>query len=196
MTIIGLGIFLLIWTVLPYIFDIMPNSEVMRKGSYVVFFLGLAQLWDMMSGLNNEIIIYSKHYRFNLFLTLFLAVTNIIANVILINSYGMIGAAIATCFSFFMYNLIKLIYIYIKFEFQPLSVLMIPVFTFGVAAWIIAAWLPAVQSPWFTMIYKGGVFSLLYGLAIWKFQLSPDINQWIDVVMGKVFAPKSPKGDL
>ena len=40
MTIIGLGMFLLIWTVLPYIFDIMPNSDVMREGMYVVFFPG------------------------------------------------------------------------------------------------------------------------------------------------------------
>ncbi|HZV68256.1 MAG TPA: polysaccharide biosynthesis C-terminal domain-containing protein [Saprospiraceae bacterium] len=201
MSIIGLGLFLLIWTVLPFIFDIMPNSEVMRKGSYVVFFLGLAQLWDMMTGVNNEIITYSKLYRFNLFLILFLAAMNISANFILINKYGMIGAAIATCFSFFIYNLVKLVYIYIKFGFQPLSVLLIPVFSFGVAAWIVAAWIPAVQSPWFTMIYKGGVFSVLYGLAIWKFQLSPDINQWVEVVVGKVkslklFTPKSPKGDL
>src|SRR6185295_14724747 len=87
MTIIGFGIFLLIWTVLPFVFDIMPHPEVMREGSYVVFFLGLSQVWDMMTGVNNEIIIYSKYYRFNLFLTLFLAVTNICANLILIPQY-------------------------------------------------------------------------------------------------------------
>lgn len=203
MTIIGLGVFLLIWTVLPYIFDIMPNSTAMKEGSYVVFFLGLAQVWDMMTGVNNEIIIYSKYYRFNLFLTLFLAVTNIITVYLLIHQYGLMGAAMATCFSFFVYNLIKLIFIYNKFGFQPLSNRLIPVVAFGVGAWLVCSWIPSVQSPVITLIYKGGLFSVLYGLAIWKFNISPDINQWIAMALGRVTnlfgrnnsAPKSPEGN-
>ncbi len=195
MTIIGIGVFLLIWTILPFIFDIMPNPEVMREGSYAVFFLGLAQVWDMMTGVNTEIIIYSKYYRFNLFLTLFLAVTNIIANLILIPRYGIVGAGMATCLSIFMANLVKLIYIYLKFNVQPLSIRLIPVITFGVASWILCSWIPASQSPYITIIYKGGLFCLLYGLAIWKFHISPDINQWIGMALGrvrglKIFAPK------
>jgi O-antigen/teichoic acid export membrane protein len=186
MTIIGMGIFLLIWTTLPYIFEIMPNSEQMREGTYVVFFLGLSQVWDMMTGVNNEIIIYSKYYRFNLFLTLFLAVTNTIANLILIPQYGMMGAAIATCLSFFLFNLAKYIFIYIKFGFQPLSARIIPVVAFGVGAWILCAWLPTLESPVITLIYKGTLFSTLYGFAIWKFNISPDINQWIAMALGKV----------
>jgi len=186
MTIIGIGIFLLIWTILPYIFDIMPNSEDMREGTYVVFFLGLSQVWDMMTGVNNEIIYYSKYYRFNLFLTLFLAATNTVANLILIPQYGMIGAAIATCLSFFLYNLAKYIFIYIKFGFQPLSSRIIPVVAFGMGTWILCAWLPVMETPVITLIYKGALFSLLYGLAIWKFNISPDINQWIAMALGKV----------
>ena len=186
MTIIGLGIFLLIWTVLPYIFDIMPNTEVMQQGKYAVFFLGLAQVWDMMTGVNQDIIIYSKYYRFNLFLTLFLAATNIVANLILIPKYGMTGAAIATCLSFFVFNLAKYIFIYIKFGMQPLSALLFPVMAFGIGAWLICSWLPAIESPVITMIYKGGLFCLLYGIAIWKFHISEDINQWIVVAKGKV----------
>jgi O-antigen/teichoic acid export membrane protein len=199
MTIIGLGLFLLIWTVLPYIFDIMPNTEVMQQGKYAVFFLGLAQVWDMMTGVNQDIIIYSKYYRFNLFLTLFLAGMNIIANLILIPKYGMTGAAIATCLSFFVFNLAKYIFIFIKFGMQPLSALLLPVMAFGIAAWLICSWLPAMESSVITLIYKGGLFCLLYGIAIWKFHISEDINQWIVVAMGKVknyFAPQSPKEDL
>jgi len=186
MTIIGLGMFLLIWTVLPYIFDIMPNSEVMREGLYVIFFLGLAQVWDMMTGINGEIIIYSKYYKFNLILTLFLAVTNIIANLILIPQYGMMGAAIATCLSFFLFNLVKFIFIYIKFGFQPLSARLIPVMAFGVGAWFICAWLPSLESPIITLMYKGALFSVLYGFSIWKFHISTDINQWIAMALGRV----------
>lgn len=180
MTIIGLGLFVLIWAVLPYIFEIMPNTEEMQEGSYVVFFLGLAQVWDMMTGLNGEIIMYSKYYRFNLYLTLFLAATNIVANLFLIDLYGITGAAMATCFSFFLFNVAKLIFVKFKFGFQPFSAMLIPVVAFSIAAWFICRWMPDSNSPMINMIYKGTVFSALYGFAIWKFNISADINGWLE----------------
>ena len=185
MSIIGLGLFLLIWSVLPYIFEIMPNTNEMREGSYVIFFLGLAQIWDMMTGINSEIIMYSRYYRFNLYLTLFLAVINIIANLVLIPQYGITGAALATCLSFFLFNFVKFIFIKIKFGFQPFSPLLIPVISFAIAALFIANWLPDTSSDWFNLMYKGAVFCALYGYAIWRFRLSPDINNWLESVYRK-----------
>jgi O-antigen/teichoic acid export membrane protein len=179
LTIIGLGMFLVTWNVLPYIFQIMPNTETMREGAYVVFFLGLAQVWDMMTGINNEIITYSRHYRFNLLLTVFLAVTNIIANLILIPQYGMTGAAMATCLSFFIFNAVKYVFIKIKYNFQPFSAKLIPVIAFGIAAWFIARWMPDTGSPWINVFYKGALFCMLYGTAILGFNISPDLNNWI-----------------
>ena len=180
MTIIGLGLFILIWTVLPYIFEIMPNTEEMQEGAYVVFFLGLAQVWDMMTGVNGEIIMYSKHYRFNLYTVLFLAVINIIMNFILIDTYGITGAAMATCFSFFLFNMAKLIFVKIKFGFQPFSPMLIPVAGFCIAAFFVCRWLPSTQSPAIDLFYKGAIFCLLYGFVIWKLEISPDINSWLE----------------
>ena len=179
MTIIGLGLFLLVWSVLPYMFEIMPNTEVMKGGAYVVFFLGLSQVWDMMTGVNNEIIMYSKYYRFNLYLTLFLAVMNILLNLFLIPEYGITGAAMATCFSMFLFNLAKLLFIGIKFRIQPFSHVLIPVIAFGIAATFICRWLPDTDQPWIDMFYKGAVFCLVYCLAILKFKLSAYINDWV-----------------
>lgn len=180
LSIIGVGLFLLIWAVLPYVFEIMPNTEVMKKGSFVVFFLGLAQVWDMMTGINSEIIMYSRYYRFNLYLTLFLALTNIFTNFILIDLYGMIGAAIATCFSLFLFNVAKVIFIQIKFGFQPFSNKLIPTLSFGLAAWFICGWLPNVESAIINLMYKGALFCLLYGFAIWWFRISADVNDWLE----------------
>lgn len=194
MTIVGLGMFLLIWNILPSVFNLMPNSEIMRTGTYVVFFLGLAQLWDMMTGINSEIIIYSKHYRFNLILTLVLGITNIIVNFLLIPKYGMTGAAMATCFSFFVFNLVKFIFILIKFKLQPFSTKLIPVLAFGLGAWFICRWLPAMSNPLFDIAYKGTLFCLLYGFSIWRFKISSDINDWLaktGQILMRIFRPTS-----
>ena len=181
MTIIGTGLFLLIWTVLPYIFNMMPNPEVMRQGSYVVFFLGLSQVFDMMTGVNNEIISYSKYYRFTLYLTLLLAVMNILANLLFIRLYGLPGAALATCLSMFLFNIVKLVFIKIKFGFYPFTSRIPIAIGFGVAAWLISSLLPETNMNFVNLMYKGAVFAILFGGAIWRFHVSPDINHWVGV---------------
>lgn len=179
MTIIGVGLFLLIWTVLPYLFIIMPRTEEMQAGTYVVFFLGLAQVWDMMTGINTEIIYYSKYYRFNLYLTLFLGALTISANLILIPMYGLTGSALATCISMFLFNVAKLVFIKWKFGFFPFNQLLIPIVGIGIAAWLISKWIPATGNAYFDTAIKGTVFCAGYGFTIWKCKFSPDINNWV-----------------
>lgn len=186
MTIIGAGLFFLIWTVLPYIFILMPKTTVMQQGTFVVFFLGLAQLWDMMTGVNNEIISYSKHYRFILYLTLFLGIVNVGANFLFIPMYGLTGAALATCISLFLFNMIKLIFIQVKFGFHPFTARFIPVIGFCIGAWLFTRALPASESNIINLFYKSAVFTILYGGAIWKFNISSDITHWIDLAITKV----------
>ena len=188
MTIIGAGLFFLVWTTLPYIFKLMPRTEVMQQGAYVVFFLGLAQVWDMMTGVNGEIISYSKHYRFTLYLTLFLAAVNILANLIFIPIYGLTGAALATCLSMFLFNVVKLTYIQIKFGFHPFTPRIIPVIAFVVASWLISRALPEAGNDYINLFYKGTVFTAIYGFVIWKFNISPDINHWIELGWNKAFS--------
>jgi O-antigen/teichoic acid export membrane protein len=188
MTIIGAGLFLAIWTILPYIFQLMPKTEVMQQGKYVVFFLGLAQVWDMMTGINSEIIAYSRYYRFNLYLTLFLGVLNVGANLVFIPLYGLVGSALATCLSIFIYNVAKLVFIQWKYGFHPFSAKIIPAAAFCVAAWLVARFLPETGSALLNLIFKGAVFTGLYGLAIWKFEISPDINHWITLGWNKTLS--------
>jgi len=185
MTIIGTGLFLMIWTVLPYIFQMMSNTEVMKQGSFVVFFLGLSQVWDMMTGVNSEIISYSKYYRFTLYLTLFLAVINVIANFVFIPLYGLPGAALATCLSMFAFNVVKLVFIKMKFGFYPFTPRIIIVLFFGAAAWVISDILPETGSNFFNLMYKGALFITLFGGAIWRFHISPDINHWVQLGWNK-----------
>jgi O-antigen/teichoic acid export membrane protein len=185
MTIAGMGLFLGIWTILPYVFRLMPNTAEIEVGRYAVFFLGLAQVWDMMTGVNNEIIYYSKHYRFALYTTLLLAALNLGTNVIFIPAYGLTGAALATCLSIFLYNAAKLLFIHWKMGLHPFSLRLVPAVGFAVAAWLVATALPETGSALLTMGIKGAAFAALYGLAVWRFAISEDINHWIDGIVGR-----------
>jgi O-antigen/teichoic acid export membrane protein len=188
MTIIGVGLFFMIWTVLPYIFDIMPNTETVRRGSYVVFFLGIAQVWDMMTGVNSEIISYSRYYRVSLYLTLFLAVLNVGMNYLLIPLYGLTGAALATCISMFLFNAVKLIFIKIKYDIIPFSARMIPAIGLAIASYLVCRWLPDAGMPFVDLLFNAGLFCVFYGVAIWKLDISPDINHWIGLAFKRLRA--------
>lgn len=194
MTIIGVGLFLGIWTILPYIFRLMPNSDLMETGRYVVFFLGLAQVWDMMTGVNTEIIYYSKHYRFGLYMTLLLALLNIGANLLFIPMYGLTGAALATCLSIFLYNIAKLFFIQIRMGMHPFSLRLLPVIALATGACWLSTRLPETADALSNLVIKGAAFFLLFGFSIWMLKISPEINAWVDRLRAMVRRVKKEDG--
>ena len=50
------------------IFRLMPNGDVFSAGWYVVIIIGAGRLFDMAAGINSEIIVMSKLYKFNMIL--------------------------------------------------------------------------------------------------------------------------------
>jgi len=113
-----LGVLILtgIWASIDLIFEIIPNGADYKEGKYVVLLLGFAKIADMATSINTHIIIYSKYYQFNLYMTFLLAGLNIIFNLIFIPIFGLVGVAMATLTSMVLYNLLKLIFVLVKFK--------------------------------------------------------------------------------
>ena len=98
---------------------------------YVVLFISLAQLFNMLTGVNGKIIINSKYYKFDLYFNFFLLLITLLTNFIFIPTSspltgigisGINGAAFATSLSVLLFNIVKLIFIYIKLGIHPFSV--------------------------------------------------------------------------
>jgi O-antigen/teichoic acid export membrane protein len=172
------GVYLLVgvWSCIDFVYQIMPNGNQFVSGKYVVLILGLVKLVDMATGVNSEIISYSKYYMFNLYALIILAVLNIGSNLYLIPRYGVIGAASATLISMVIFNIVKLIYIYLKIHVQPFQKEMLYVLVFGLLASFIAAIVPNTPSIYFNILMKGGIVSLIFGFLIIKYKISPDVN--------------------
>lgn len=52
-------VFLLIWSCIDDVFHVMPNSDKAALGKYVVFFIAISRLVDMLTSVNTHIISYS-----------------------------------------------------------------------------------------------------------------------------------------
>nr|MCU0345963.1 polysaccharide biosynthesis C-terminal domain-containing protein [Saprospiraceae bacterium] len=172
----GLLVFLSIWVSIDQIYQIMPNGESFAAGKYVVLLLGVARIVDMMTGANSEILSYSKHYRFNFYLVLLMAVVHVLANIYFIKNYGLIGVGIATLLTLTIYNLAKFLVLQWKLGMQP--------FTNGTLMVLLAAGIGLlapylVPTTRFALIDAGirsGLFAGVFaGLILW-WRLSPDLN--------------------
>ena len=119
--IIGSLLLIGIWSNIDNIYAFIPNSDTYVEGIQVVLFIALGKLSDMIFGVNGEIIVMSKYYRFNVVAISILAIFSILFNYYLIPIYGLEGAAIASFLAMFGFNLLKFIFVWVKFQFQPFT---------------------------------------------------------------------------
>jgi len=138
---IGALIMLGVLVNLDNIFVLMPQTEIYSTGKYVVIFIALGKLIDMMAGQNGEIILFSKYFRFNVLATLILGLITILSNLIFIPRFDITGAALASLLSLFLFNLVKMIFVSAKLSMHPFSintikVILITSFTYFIVSWI------------------------------------------------------------
>jgi O-antigen/teichoic acid export membrane protein len=115
--VIGFVLFTLITANITELLSFLPQNY--RDGENVIIIVSLSALFNMMTGINSSIIFYSNKHKQGTVLLVFLIISSIILNIVLIPKYGIIGAAIATSLNLFLYNLVKLLMIYYYFKLQP-----------------------------------------------------------------------------
>jgi len=174
--IIGGLIFLLIWINIDNIFNIIPKGSIYHEGKYVVFFIGLAKLFDVITGINFTIIAYSKYFRYSLLLVIFLVGLTILTNWLLIPILGITGAAIAAALSVFLNNIVALMIVYTKNKIHPFSLHNISTFILLIVCYVINRLLPEINNPWVDLFFRSGIVTSLYIFTILKLNLSDDIS--------------------
>ncbi len=178
--IVGLVLFVLLWVNIDNIFHFVPKSEIYVAGKYVVFFIGLSRLVNMAMGVNNEIIINSKFYRWNIFLIPFLVVIAIATNYMFIPMYGIVGTAIATAISLLLSSIIRLIFVYVKFGMHPFSVSTVQIVMVAIIMYGISYLIPFVQNELIDLLVRSIILIAFAVTAIYYLKISVDANNLID----------------
>jgi O-antigen/teichoic acid export membrane protein len=87
----------------------------------VFFLLGMVTIIEMGTGVNGQIIGTSSYWRFELWTSLLLTSLIIPLSYFLTVKYGLIGPAIANLVSFSIYNFVRFMFLWKKFNMQPFS---------------------------------------------------------------------------
>lgn len=160
--------------------DILPENY--ANASSVIIIIGLSKLIDMTAGINGGIILNSKYYRFDLISMIFLVVVSIILNYLLIPTYGIAGAAAATAISLVLYNLIKGIFVWLKFRMQPLSPKLIIVILISAVILWGSLQVERIGTLYVDIIIRSIAITIVYSTGILLFNVSEEVNKiWADL---------------
>ena len=184
--IMGGLLFLGIWCNVDSIFYLMPKGEIYESGKYVILFIGLARLIEMVAGASDVIILHSKYYGFNTTLIIVLALLLFFTNLTFIPIFQIIGAALATALSIFLYTVVKFSFLWIKFRLQPFSRKSIwTVVAIGVTFIVVNA-LPYAHTAIFDILARSMIVSIVFMSIIVVFRVSGEINQLAYKIVGKL----------
>jgi O-antigen/teichoic acid export membrane protein len=175
----GLLLFFAVWVSLSGLYEVLPNGHLVATGKWVFFFIGLSRLVEMTTGLNNNIIYYSKYYKWSLISLIISAICTVLLNLWLIPKIGMVGAAIATFSSISAYNLFSVLLVYKKFGLQPFSKNTLIAIILALIAYGIAYFMPYTGFVWLDMVIHSGVFSLLFLGLVYFSEVAPEMNELV-----------------
>ena len=178
--IFGMLLFLGLAFNLEDIFVLSSNPKAFLGVTNVFLFLGLAKLVDAATGINTQILVYSKYYKYNLMFLLILAVLNIGLNVLFIKNYGLIGAAIATFVSLSIYNIVKYLFIKYSMGMSPFSLDTIKVLVISAFVFLLVYVLPMPANVILSILFRSVLIVLLFVSSIYFSKVSLDFNSLVD----------------
>lgn len=188
--IFGIGLFVFIWVSVDDLYDFMPNGDDFRSGKYVILLLSSARIFDLATGLNSEIIGYSKYYRYNLYLYAAPVIISIVGSYFLIPRFHMEGAATAVVLASMFYNISKFLLIWWRMQMNPFDRQFLWPIVFGGLACTCGLLIPSTSVPLINMVLKSGIAIGIFGGLVWRFNLSPDITKMADTAWNRIFIKK------
>ena len=184
--VIGALLWIGVWANLDSIYNLMPSSEVYQAGFNVVLLIGLGKLTDMLFGVNGEIIVMSKYFKFNVFTVAFLAIAIIAGNSILIPKYGIDGAALASLIAMLLFNLIKFLFVYHKFGIQPFTFNTLKFLGIVGVVILVNLTLPTILNVYLDVIMRSTIITVLLISSTYYLKISPEINSLLNQLIKKV----------
>ncbi len=181
--IIGSFLFLGIWANIDNILNILGNDYLQSK--WVIFFIGIGYLFDMLTGANAQVIAFSRYYRVSLYFMLSLVVIVLALLLALIPIWGITGAAIAIATALLLNNLMRFIFLYRKYKLQPFNISFLFVAVFFIGIYLLLSLIPQ-QDLILDLFIRGSIISISSLLMILLTPVSIDIKQLLLAIWIKI----------
>lgn len=182
--IIAALVFIGIWANIDNIFRILPSGY--EEGKYVIFYIGLAFVIEMATGVNNTIIASSKYYKYLTWFSLIMLVLVVVTNLIFIPLWQINGVAFASAITLVIFTFIKVLFIYLKFKIHPFNNKFILVVIVSLLAYFASDFIPYLNNLYADIIIRSGLITLIFGVLTLWFKISDDVNNSYNKIINKL----------
>ncbi|MGC9330271.1 MAG: lipopolysaccharide biosynthesis protein [Bacteroidales bacterium] len=180
MLLIGMILFVFLWANIDNIFRILP--EPYKSGKWVMFFIAIAFILNLASGLSNQIMLYSDYYRLHSIMMISSIVLIVILNVIFIPLFGITGAALATTLTYLLTGAFRWLFIWSRFELQPFGIKHLIVVAGSVLILMLSKLIPELSLiP--DIIIRSGFIALCFLLFIKYSNVDTDFKKMVDRII-------------
>lgn len=169
------AIFLLIWLNFKDGIITFGLKPIYLDAAWVFFVLGITVIIDMGTGVNSQIIVTSNYWKFELISGIFLLVIMLPLTYFLTKTYGLIGPAFATMASMSFYNIIRIIFLWVKFRLTPFSIQSVYILFLAVGCYAVCYFTFKNMEGIAGMFVRSSVFIALYAAGSIYMKVSPDI---------------------
>jgi O-antigen/teichoic acid export membrane protein len=172
--IVGGFIFLLIILNINQLYFVIP--EEFSGGLVVVFLISISKLYDTVLGSNNAILFNSDYYRMVLVLGVVLVILMVLLNIVFIPWLGINGAGVATFLAVFVYNSIKLYFVYSKFKIFPFTTYSLKIGALIFFSVVVFYFWDFQFHPILNIALKSILITVVYVSVVYRFNFSDDIS--------------------
>lgn len=176
--VIGLSMFLLCWVNIDFLFSFIKSE--FREGIWVFFFIMIGRLVDMYFGINGSIFSTSKKYRYDIFFTVFLIIAVYLLNYWLIPILGIVGAAISTSIALIVYNVGRLLFVWIAYKLHPFhrnQLVIIGLFLIAMMAGHFTQGF--INNKWIQFLFESTLVTVLFFVPIYLLSLEKETVNYI-----------------
>ncbi|HRO42054.1 MAG TPA: polysaccharide biosynthesis C-terminal domain-containing protein [Flavipsychrobacter sp.] len=145
----------------------------------LVLILIIGKLFDLSTGMNDQLLSISNYYRFSFLISVIIVVLLIIFNYLLIPKYAYYGAAVATTIALMVFNIAKLVYVNAKLSLQPFSKKSFLIVIAGGAAAVVGYIFPFVLNPVVDAIIRSLIIVITYLSLLIILKPSQDLNTYL-----------------
>ena len=160
---------------LPFIYGLIHRPEY-AAGSVAVLLLLAGRLTDGITGVNGLIVVTSPRYRYDLLFNVGLAVLIIGLNAWLIPRFGLTGAALSNALALMTLNAARTWFVWRSFGWQPFDRRIGYILALAAASAAVAWALPTPANVWLTLLLRGGVLTVLYGVGLLLSGWVPEVS--------------------
>ena len=181
---IGLGIFGLIWLNIHNLAIYLGKDYAGIEA--IILFMGIGKLIDLGTGANSQIISTSNYWRVDFTTNVIYTLIALPLNYVLIDHYGLMGAAYAFLISMIVYNSMRFGFLWFKFGLQPFSLKNLLAILITLCCTAIVYYIPEFPSVVIDGIIRSIAFLILFLPAIYFTKISEEINGLIRNLLQKI----------